>query len=228
MSPIHNTKGTSVTERQYLIDEITIKDSWRLFRILSEFVEGFETLADIQPAVSIFGSTRVRADNPLYVKAEQMARLLTESGFNVITGGGPGIMEAANKGALEGGGKSIGLNIDLPAEQAPNPYTNIHLSFRYFFVRKVMFVKYAMAYIIFPGGFGTLDELFEAITLIQTKKIKPFPLILVDSSYWQGLIDWLKGSPLQVKHISPADLDIIQILDDPQEIIKHIKRTVII
>jgi uncharacterized protein (TIGR00730 family) len=228
MSPIHNTKGTSVTERQYLIDEITIKDSWRLFRILSEFVEGFETLADIQPAVSIFGSTRVSADNPLYVKAEQMARLLTESGFNVITGGGPGIMEAANKGALEGGGKSIGLNIDLPAEQAPNPYTNIHLSFRYFFVRKVMFVKYAMAYIIFPGGFGTLDELFEAITLIQTKKIKPFPLILVDSSYWQGLIDWLKGSPLQVKHISPADLDIIQILDDPQEIIKHIKRTVII
>jgi uncharacterized protein (TIGR00730 family) len=228
MSPTQNAKGSSMTERQYLIDEITIKDSWRLFRILAEFVEGFETLADVQPAVSIFGSTRVSTDNPLYAKAEELARLLMEQGFNVITGGGPGIMEAANKGALKGGGKSIGLNIDLPAEQEPNAYTNIHLSFRYFFVRKVMFVKYAMAYIIFPGGFGTLDELFEAITLIQTKKIKPFPLILVESSYWKGLVDWLKGSVLGVKHISPEDLDIIQILDDPQEIIKHIKRTVII
>jgi hypothetical protein len=225
---MNNAKGSSIAERQYLIDEITIKDSWRLFRILSEFVEGFETLADIQPAVSIFGSTRVSIDNPLYAKAEQLARLLTENGFNVITGGGPGIMEAANKGALEGGGKSIGLNIDLPAEQEPNAYTNIHLNFRYFFVRKVMFVKYAMAYIIFPGGFGTLDELFEAITLIQTKKIKPFPVILVGKEYWQGLVDWLKGSLLQVKHISPEDLDIIQVLDEPNEIIKYIKRMVII
>jgi uncharacterized protein (TIGR00730 family) len=225
---MNNAKGSSIAERQYLIDEITIKDSWRLFRILSEFVEGFETLADIQPAVSIFGSTRVSTDNPLYAKAEQLARLLTENGFNVITGGGPGIMEAANKGALEGGGKSIGLNIDLPAEQEPNAYTNIHLNFRYFFVRKVMFVKYAMAYIIFPGGFGTLDELFEAITLIQTKKIKPFPVILVGKEYWQGLVDWLKGSLLQVKHISPEDLDIIQVLDEPNEIIKYIKRMVII
>jgi len=217
-----------MTERQYLIDEITIKDSWRLFRILSELVEGFETLADVQPAVSIFGSTRVSTDNPLYTKAEQLARLLAENGFNVITGGGPGIMEAANKGALEGGRKSIGLNIDLPAEQSPNPYANIHLSFRYFFVRKVMFVKYAMAYIIFPGGFGTLDEFFEAITLIQTKKIKPFPVILVESAYWQGLVDWLKDSLLKVKHISPQDLEIIQVIDEPSEIIKYIKRTVII
>jgi len=217
-----------MTERQYLIDEITIRESWRLFRILSEFVEGFETLANVQPAVSIFGSTRVSTDNPLYAKAEQLARLLAENGFNVITGGGPGIMEAANKGALEGGRKSIGLNIDLPAEQAPNTYTNIHLNFRYFFVRKVMFVKYAMAYIIFPGGLGTLDEFFEAITLIQTKKIKPFPVILVESAYWQGLIDWLKNSLLKVKHISPEDLEIIQVIDEPSEIIKYIKRTVII
>jgi len=217
-----------MTERQYLIDEITIRESWRLFRILSEFVEGFETLANVQPAVSIFGSTRVSTDNPLYAKAEQLARLLSENGFNVITGGGPGIMEAANKGALEGGRKSIGLNIDLPAEQAPNTYTNIHLNFRYFFVRKVMFVKYAMAYIIFPGGLGTLDEFFEAITLIQTKKIKPFPVILVESAYWQGLIDWLKNSLLKVKHISPEDLEIIQVIDEPSEIIKYIKRTVII
>jgi uncharacterized protein (TIGR00730 family) len=225
---MNNAKGSSMTERQYLIDEITIRDSWRLFRILSEFVEGFETLADVQPAVSIFGSTRVGTDNPLYAKAEQLARLLAENGFNVITGGGPGIMEAANKGALERGRKSIGLNIDLPAEQEPNAYTNIHLNFRYFFVRKVMFVKYAMAYIIFPGGFGTLDEFFEAITLIQTKKIKPFPVILVESAYWQGLVDWLKNSLLKVKHISPEDLEIIQVIDEPSEIIKYIKRTVII
>jgi uncharacterized protein (TIGR00730 family) len=225
---VNNAKGGSMTERQYLIDEITIRDSWRLFRILSEFVEGFETLADVQPAVSIFGSTHVSPDNPFYEKALQVARLLAENGFNVITGGGPGVMEAANKGALEGGRKSIGLNIDLPAEQAPNAYTNIHLNFRYFFVRKVMFVKYAMAYIIFPGGFGTLDELSEAITLIQTKKIKPFPVILVDKAYWQGLIDWFKGSLLQVKHISPEDLEIIQVIDEPSEIIKYIKRMVII
>lgn len=216
-----------MTEKQYLIDEFTIRDSWRLFRILAEFVEGFETLADVQPAVSIFGSTRVSPGNPMYEKALHLARLLAENGFNVITGGGPGIMEAANKGALEGGGKSIGLNIDLPAEQSPNAYSNIHLSFRYFFVRKVMFVKYAMAYIIFPGGFGTLDELFEAITLIQTKKIKPFPVILVEKGYWHGLLDWLKSSLLKVKHISPEDLEIIQVIDEPTEIIRYIKRMVI-
>jgi uncharacterized protein (TIGR00730 family) len=217
-----------MTEKQYLIDEFTIRESWRLFRILSEFVEGFETLADVQPAVSIFGSTRVRPGNPLYEKATQLARLLAENGFNVITGGGPGIMEAANKGAVEGGGKSIGLNIDLPAEQPPNAYANIRASFRYFFVRKVMFVKYAVAYIIFPGGFGTLDECFEAITLIQTKKIKPLPVILVGKAYWQGLLDWLQGTLLKVGHISPEDLEIIQVLDEPKEIIKYIKRTVIL
>jgi uncharacterized protein (TIGR00730 family) len=217
-----------MTEKQYLIDEISTRDSWRVFRFISEFVEGFETLAEVQPAVSIFGSTRVHPDNPLYEKATQLARLLAENGFSVITGGGPGIMEAANKGALEGGGKSIGLNIDLPAEQAPNQYTNIRLSFRYFFVRKVMFVKYAVAYIIFPGGFGTLDELSEAITLIQTKKIKPFPVILVEKGYWQGLLDWIKGTLLKEQNISPEDLEIIQVIDEPSEIIKYIKRTVIL
>lgn len=217
-----------MTEKQYLIDEISTRDSWRVFRFISEFVEGFETLAEVQPAVSIFGSTRVSPDNPLYEKALQLARLLAENGFSVITGGGPGIMEAANKGALEGGGKSIGLNIDLPAEQAPNQYTNIRLSFRYFFVRKVMFVKYAVAYIIFPGGFGTLDELSEAITLIQTKKIKPFPVILVEKAYWQGLLDWIKGTLLKEQHISPEDLEIIQVIDEPKEILKCIKRTVIL
>jgi uncharacterized protein (TIGR00730 family) len=217
-----------MTEKQYLIDEISTRDSWRVFRFISEFVEGFETLAEVQPAVSIFGSTRVSPTNPLYEKAQQLAGLLAKNGFSVITGGGPGIMEAANKGALEGGGKSIGLNIDLPAEQAPNQYTNIRLSFRYFFVRKVMFVKYAVAYIIFPGGFGTLDELSEAITLIQTKKIKPFPVILVEKAYWQGLLDWIKGTLLKEQHISPEDLEIIQVIDEPKEILKCIKRTVIL
>jgi uncharacterized protein (TIGR00730 family) len=216
-----------MSERQYLIDDITAKDSWRLFRILSEFVEGFETLAEVQPAVSIFGSKRMSPDTPTYDKAQHLAKRLVENGFNVITGGGSGIMEAANKGALEGGGKSVGLNIDLPREEPPNAYTNIRLNFRYFFVRKMMFIKYAVAYIIFPGGFGTLDELFEAITLIQTEKIKPFPLILVEKEYWQGLLNWLKDTPLHVDHISPDDLEIIQVIDDPNEIIRYIKRMII-
>jgi len=215
-------------ERQYIIDDITVKDSWRLFKILSEFVEGFETLTELQPAVSIFGSARMSSSNPSYEKALLIARLLAENGFNVITGGGQGIMEAANKGAREGGGKSVGLNIDLPAEQPPNEYTNVRLNFRYFFVRKVMFVKYAVAYIIFPGGFGTLDELFEAVTLIQTKKIKPFPVILVERDYWQGLLDWIKDTLLQSHYISPENLEIFQFIDDPYEIIKYIKRVIII
>lgn len=217
-----------MTEKQYIIDDITVKDSWRLFRILSEFVEGFETLAEVQPAVTIFGSHLVDPDNPTYRKALQLARLLAENGFNVITGGGKGIMEAANKGAAEGGAKSVGLHIDLPREEPPNTYANIRLNFRYFFVRKMMFVKYAVAYIIFPGGFGTLDELFEAITLIQTEKIKPFPVILVNAEYWQGLLDWLTGALLKAQHIRPEDLEIIQVIDDPYEIIKQIKRMIIL
>jgi uncharacterized protein (TIGR00730 family) len=217
-----------VTEKQYLIDDMTVQDSWRLFRILAEFVEGFETLAEVQPAVTIFGSHLVDPANPIYKKALQVARLLAENGFNVITGGGKGIMEAANKGAAEGGAKSVGLNIDLPREEPPNTYANIRLNFRYFFVRKMMFVKYAVAYIIFPGGFGTLDELFEAITLIQTEKIKPFPVILVGAEYWQGLLDWIKGTLLKAQHIRPKDLEIMQVIDDPNEIIKHIKRMIIL
>jgi uncharacterized protein (TIGR00730 family) len=217
-----------MTEKQYLIDDITVKDSWRLFRILSEFVEGFETLAEVQPAVTIFGSHLMSPKNPIYEKAQQVAQLLAQNGLNVITGGGAGIMEAANKGAAEGGAKSVGLNIDLPREEPPNAYANIRLNFRYFFVRKMMFVKYAVAYIIFPGGFGTLDELFEAITLIQTEKIKPFPVILVEKEYWQGLLHWIKGTLLKAQHIRPQDLEIIQVLDDPHEIIKYIKRVVIL
>jgi uncharacterized protein (TIGR00730 family) len=217
-----------MSERQYIVDEITMRDSWRLFRIMAEFVEGFETLAECQPAVSFFGSTRVRPEDEVYRKAEKIAQLLVKNGFSVITGGGPGVMEAANKGAAEAGGKSVGLNIELPLEQKPNPYANITLRFRYFFVRKVMFVKYAVAYVILPGGFGTMDEAFEAITLIQTHKIKPFPVILVGSDYWKGLLDWLKKVVLQKGMISPSDLEIFQVIDDPEEIIRTIKKTVIL
>jgi uncharacterized protein (TIGR00730 family) len=215
-------------ERRYPINEITVKDSWRMFHIIAEFVEGFEALSDVHPSVSIFGSSRVNSGDEVYEKAERTATLLAENGFGVITGGGPGVMEAANKGASLGGGRSIGLNIQLPFEQEPNPYANISLSFRYFFVRKVMFVKYAVAYIIFPGGFGTMDELFESITLIQTHKIRPFPVILVGSDYWRGLLDWIRAVVLKEEKISPEDLDIFQLLDEPEEIVKTIKKTVII
>ena len=217
-----------MTEKQYVIDEITIQDSWRMFRIMAEFVDGFEALAKYHPAVSIFGSTRIKSGDEVYQKAEQIGKLLAENGFAVITGGGPGVMEAANKGAFSAGGKSIGLNIELPLEQKPNPYTNITLNFRYFFVRKVMFVKYAVAYIILPGGFGTMDELLESITLIQTKKIRPFPVILVGSEYWRGFLDWMKEVVLKDEKISLADLEILQLIDEPKEIIKAIKKTVIL
>lgn len=217
-----------MTDRQYVINEITIQDSWRMFRIMAEFVDGFEALGKYHPAVSIFGSTRVKPGDEIYQKAEQIGKLLAENGFAVITGGGPGVMEAANKGAFSAGGKSIGLNIELPLEQKPNPYTNITLNFRYFFVRKVMFVKYAVAYIILPGGFGTMDELLESTTLIQTKKIKPFPVILVGSTYWKGFLDWIKEVVLKGGKITSAELDILQLIDEPEDIIKTIKKTVIL
>jgi uncharacterized protein (TIGR00730 family) len=217
-----------MADKQYVVDDITIQDSWRLFRILAEFVEGFEALSQFHPSVSIFGSTRVKPGEEVYIKAEQIGRLLAENGFGVITGGGPGVMEAANKGAASAGGRSIGLNIELPLEQKPNPYSNITLRFRYFFVRKVMFVKYAVAYIILPGGFGTIDELFEAITLIQTHKIRPFPVIMVGSTYWKGLLNWLKDFALKEGRISTSDLEIIRLMDDPEEIIRTIKTTIIL
>ena len=215
-------------EKQYLVNEMTVRDTWRMFHIMAEFVEGFEALAECHPAVSIFGSTQVKPEDEVYRKAERIGQLLAENGFGVITGGGPGVMEAANKGASLAGGKSIGINIELPLEQAPNPYTNINLTFHYFFVRKVMFIKYAVAYIILPGGFGTMDELFESITLIQTHKIKPFPVILMGSKYWKGLLDWIKEVVLKEGKISPADLEIIQVIDEPEVMIKIIKKTVIL
>ncbi|MFH2074511.1 MAG: TIGR00730 family Rossman fold protein [Pseudomonadota bacterium] len=213
---------------QFVVDALSIEESWRIFRIMAEFVDAFETLSGIRRAVSIFGSARTQPDDPYYPKAEILARLLAEKGFGVITGGGPGIMEAANKGSAEAGGQSVGMNIRLPLEQKPNPYANISIDYKYFFIRKVMFIKYAMAYVIMPGGFGTMDELFEAITLIQTKRIKCFPVILMGSEYWKGLFDWLKKTMLRDNKISPADMELLQIIDDPAEVVRHIQKYVIL
>ncbi|MEJ5375708.1 MAG: TIGR00730 family Rossman fold protein [bacterium] len=214
----------SMMERQYVIDAMTVGDTWRMFRIMAEFVEGFEHLADISPAVSIFGSARVRPDAPEYQLTQRLAGLLVKRGYAVITGGGPGIMEAANKGAAEAGGQSVGLNIELPFEQRPNPYANLQLNFRYFFVRKVMFVKYAIAYIVMPGGFGTVDELFEAVTLIQTNKIKPFPVVLMVKSYWEGLMRWIRETMLAEGKICSKDLDLLHLSDDPEEVVEIVER----
>ena len=213
-------------EEQYLVDAITVDESWRIFKILAEFVDGFETLSDISPCVSIFGSSQVRPGDEPYEKAVLIARKLAQSGFNIMTGGGPGIMEAANKGAKEGGAKSIGANIALPLEQECNPYADIKLEFKYFFVRKVMLIKYAQAYIGMPGGFGTLDEVFEALTLIQTKRIRPFPVILVGSEYWNGLWDWIRSTLLDRKLISSEHMDLITILDHPDEVVEAVRRVV--
>lgn len=215
-------------EKQFVVDDLTLGEPWRLFKIMGEFVDGVDTLHDLGPAVSIFGSARIKPDDAVYKKTEKIAELFVKSGFSVITGGGGGVMEAANKGAADAGGTSVGLNIILPFEQEPNPFANVKLDFKYFFIRKVMFVKYASAYIILPGGFGTLDELFEAVTLIQTRRIKPFPLILVGSEYWAGLIDWIKDKLLGEKRVSSEDLDILQIMDDPEEIVKAVQKVIIL
>lgn len=204
-------------------------DTWRMFRILAEFVEGFDTLSSLGcPSVSIFGSARTLEDHEDYKLARAIAARLSEHGYGIITGGGPGIMEAANRGAADVNGVSIGLNIDLPFEQHSNPYVNLPMDFRYFFVRKVMFIKYSMAFICLPGGFGTLDELFESLTLIQTQKIKPFPIILVGTSFWTGLVDWIREQLISNGKIDKADLLLFEILDDADEIVAFIRRTVIL
>jgi uncharacterized protein (TIGR00730 family) len=197
--------------------DFTRTDPWRVMRIMSELIEGFDTLAGVEKGVSIFGSARTGPDDPQYQAAQETARLLAEAGFAIITGAGPGIMEAANKGARAGNGRSIGCNIELPFEQGSNPYVDTVIEFRYFFIRKLMFVKYSSAFIIFPGGFGTLDEAFEALTLIQTGKIYEFPVILFGRHYWAGLIRWLRSRVLLEKKISPGDLDLLLVTDDPAE-----------
>lgn len=201
------------SEKQFVIDALA-EDSWRMFRILGEFVQGFEEMADVGKAVTIFGSARLRTGHDVYDKAEELARNLADNGYAVLTGGGPGIMEAGNKGAFEAGGRSIGLNIALPHEQAPNTFQTKRLDFKYFFVRKVMLVKYSTAFVVFPGGFGTIDELFEALTLIQTKKIKPFPVYLIGVEFWRGLVQWLQSTLVRQGTISEHDLHLFKVVDD--------------
>jgi uncharacterized protein (TIGR00730 family) len=198
-------------------DDFTRTDTWRVMRIMGEFIEGFDKLANIEKGVCFFGSARTAPDDPQYLAAVETARLLAQDGFSIITGAGPGIMEAANKGAQEGGGHSVGCNIELPFEQGANPYVDTQVDFRYFFVRKTMFIKYSVGYVIFPGGFGTLDELFEAVTLIQTGKISQFPVVLFGTHYWAGLVRWIHSRVLGEKKISPGDLDLLVITDDPRE-----------
>lgn len=205
-------------------NEIKTNDSWAIFKIMGEFVNGFEKMSEIGPCVSIFGSARTRSGGQYYDLAVQVAKSVAEAGYGIITGGGPGIMEAGNKGANLAGGTSVGLNIDLPFEQHDNPYIDDdkNLDFDYFFVRKVMFVKYSQGFVVMPGGFGTLDELFEAITLIQTNKIHKFPIILVGSTFWEGLMDWIKDTMLSAGNISPKDLDLVKIVDTADEVVKII------
>ncbi len=201
--------------------QLPAEEPWRIFRIIAEFVEGFEELSSVGPAVSVFGSSRTKPNEPYYRLAEQTAGMITKAGFAIMTGGGAGIMEAANKGAAEAGGKSIGLNIEIPVEQVPNKYQNMSMHFRYFFCRKVMFVKYAHGFVVFPGGFGTMDEFFESLVLIQTLKLAQFPVILMCHDYWGGMLDWLKKTVLAGHgNISPEDLEVFTVVDEPKVAVK--------
>lgn len=206
------------------MEDLRTSETWRIFRIQAELVDAFETLHDLGPAVTIFGSARLGPDSPYYQASESVARRLSSAGFSVITGGGPGIMEGANKGCYGGSGQSVGLNIVLPMEQSANTYQDITLNFRYFFARKLMFVKYAVAYVIFPGGFGTMDELFEALTLVQTGKIRQFPIVLYGSDYWKGMLEWMRESMLPTGCISAEDIDLMSVVDNPDDAVDVIAR----
>ena len=220
-----NADRKLLMQQPYADPSFVDTDAWRALRIMGEFVEGFDALARLGPAVSIFGSARTAPGDRSYGQARELARRLAVDGLTVITGGCPGIMEAANRGALDGKGVSVGLGIDLPHEQGLNPYVGLPTYFRYFFVRKTMFVKYAQAFVIFPGGFGTLDELFESLTLVQTGKIDHFPVILFDRAYWQGLIDWLRAGPAEIGNIDHADLDLFSVCDDVEEAVSIITKS---
>jgi len=209
---------------KYEINQYAKEESWRMFRIIGELVEGFDELAGVEPAVTIYGSARLKPDDKLFAKTEEIARRLGELGFSIISGGGPGVMEAANKGAIEAGAASIGLNIELPEEQAANPYTTKSMTFHHFFVRKVMLVKYATAFVMMPGGLGTIDELSEVLTLMQTEKIKPFPVLLVDSEYWKGFLDWLHNQTLARGFVSGEDFDLLRVCDMPDEVVDTVQQ----
>ena len=208
---------------QFEIDQLRKEESWRLFRIMGEFVEGFDVLPNYLPAVTVFGSARITEGQPYYKQARKLGQSLGDHGYSVITGGGPGIMEGANRGCSESGGSSIGINIALPREQEHNPFLTVSLRFRYFFVRKVMLVKYSSAFILFPGGFGTLDELFETVTLIQTKKVRPLPVILIGSEYWNGLLDWIRSCVSGGGMISDGDLKLMHVTDDLDEAVRLVE-----
>jgi uncharacterized protein (TIGR00730 family) len=224
---VANKRPDGVTEDSIFLQRPSTSflssDPWRVLRILSEFVDGFDALGEIPPAISVFGSARIGEDDPMYAAARQVGAEIAAAGFAVITGGGPGIMEAANRGAQEAGGVSIGCNIDLPFEQATNPYVDIAIDFEHFFVRKMMFVKYAEGFVVFPGGFGTLDELFESLILIQTGKVLHFPVVLFSSDYWEGLVAWLRERLLGEDKINAEDLDIFSLLDEPTEVVDYIE-----
>jgi uncharacterized protein (TIGR00730 family) len=224
------TKPKGTTQDEQLLespraDDFTHSDPWRVFRIMGEFVEGFDELATLSRGIAIFGSARTRPDDPDYQAAQETGALLAAQGFAVITGGGPGIMEAANRGAFEAGGLSIGCNIELPFEQRPNAYQTLSLTFKYFFVRKMMFVKYSLGFVIFPGGFGTFDELFEALTLIQTRKIRNFPIVLFGRQYWNGMLAWLREEVLRGGKIAEHDMNLFHVTDSPQEVVEIVTRS---
>ena len=219
-----NDNGRITKEPKFCLDNSVIGDSWRMFRIMAEFVDGFEGMSAIDiPAVTIYGSARTKQDHKYYLLAEKIAAGLVEEGFAVLTGGGPGIMEAANKGAFSAGGLSVGLNINLPHEQNLNPFVNFSLDFKYFFVRKVMLMKYSTGFICMPGGFGSMDEIFESLTLIQTEKIEPFPIVLVGSEFWGGLVEWIEDKMIESGNISPDDISLFKVIDDPAEVVAYIK-----
>ena len=228
-TPSHKKLKGATQDEQLLesprADEFTHTDPWRVFRIMGEFVEGFDELATLSRGIAIFGSARTKPDSPEYKAAQETAALFANQGYAVITGGGPGIMEAANRGAFEAGGLSIGCNIELPFEQKPNAYQTLSLTFKYFFVRKMMFVKYSLAFIIFPGGFGTCDELFEALTLIQTRKIRNFPIVLFGSHYWSGMLDWFRNQVLPGGKISEHDMDMFHLTDSPAEVVEIVVKS---
>ena len=209
---------------EYEINEMAKEESWRMFRIMGELVEGFDTLSGIEPSVTIYGSARIAPDDELYTHTQEIARRLGENGFSIITGGGPGVMEAANRGAMEAGATSVGLNIELPEEQAPNTYTTKSITFHHFFVRKVMLVKYSTAFVIMPGGMGTLDEVSEVLTLMQTFKIKPFPVILYDSQFWNGFLEWLRSVVLVRGYVSEEDFNLLRICDKPDRVIEAVQQ----